>query len=85
MNDAKYIGMDVHQATISVAVRKNHLKAVCVGHPLTEFLYNEQTGLLTVAGFAPSQGKHLNLPVLWRIPHNTCCIRNVPAHFHSGQ
>jgi hypothetical protein len=24
MNDAKYIGMDVHQATISVAVRDSH-------------------------------------------------------------
>ncbi len=24
MNDAKYIGLDVHQATISVAVRDSH-------------------------------------------------------------
>jgi hypothetical protein len=25
MNDAKYIGMDVHQTTISVAVRVSHV------------------------------------------------------------
>jgi hypothetical protein len=32
MNDAKYIGMDVHQATISVAVRDSRWKPGDGGH-----------------------------------------------------
>jgi hypothetical protein len=32
MNDAKYIGMDVHQATISVAVRDSRENLVMIFH-----------------------------------------------------
>ena len=36
MNDVKYIGLDVHQATISAAVRDSDGKLVLEGYPGNE-------------------------------------------------